>query len=247
MRLGFCFDTNIKMIRLSLRSVPLYTKLNSVICQTLPPSLATIGPISRYTRSGPILYHKYANPEATETINEILMANSTGSLSHVVLSGTSSLCVQSKALFAFSSSLDVSSSSITGLDIVRISGVGLCPFLTSGDAVIGASGDINCVELTVGQEMYVDPLYLVAWESCLNAMPPPLSRLMLPSLWEKGDKVGSILTTRDRAFRYAIWVREAMKVWAVNGWRSLKRYAVGSKKMYRLEGPGSMYLSTRGK
>jgi hypothetical protein len=125
----------------------------------------------------------------------------------------------------------------------------LITFYFPGLIVLGSNGTTERIELKQAEEIYVDPAFLVAYDSCLNPSPPLLDKLTIPVLYPASSKdMGAFFTKdgqRERLILVGKWVREALRVRTINSWRGVKRWSVGDKAMYRIEGPGVAYLSSK--
>jgi hypothetical protein len=114
---------------------------------------------------------------------------------------------------------------------------------------MGGNGATERVELSEAEEMHVDPAYLVAYDSCLNPTPPVVVKLGVPGLYPASEKkIGAFLTVEGQKERLGFvgrWIRDAIKAGSVNSWRSVKRWSVGSKQLYKIQGPGVAYLSSK--
>ncbi|KAI8827436.1 mitochondrial biogenesis protein AIM24 [Chytriomyces cf. hyalinus JEL632] len=125
----------------------------------------------------------------------------------------------------------------------------------SGSVAIAApTGSIHNVSLSVNEEIYVDPKMLVAWDAGVRVQATSTNEADTHAAAKVepapvfaganiGDQVAAMWTERFKRVGTTVW--ESMKfLGKLVLWKG-KQATVLNKGMYRLTGPGELYLASR--
>ncbi|KAI9193483.1 mitochondrial biogenesis AIM24-domain-containing protein [Polychytrium aggregatum] len=211
--------------------------------------------VSRKAAGGPLFFQQYT---ARDSAGDVLITpKSFGSIDIVSLDGSRELYIRRKNFLAATPHIAVDNRlrafglSVDGLFNYKVSG--------RGQLALQSCGTLYRIHLKSGEQYIVHPSYIVGWDTSVETTPlvaPSTPHVALEqaaktqaqdatasaSASTLASRIGESITGYARAVKHSsvrtvLWV-----LWAVRA--RVKAALDGDKGLYRLEGPGDIYISS---
>ncbi|KAJ3409052.1 hypothetical protein HDV05_004646 [Chytridiales sp. JEL 0842] len=226
-------------------SAKLYAKVGSAISfsSTVSKKVSTHSSISksleRGVTGGDTLLTQFTTnfQEGGDVLIAPQTSSSASAIGTIQLNGVSEYNIQKKAYLASTNGIHFHNSAEMPFGLFRLTG--------SGVVVVSGSGGLLRVVLGVGEEYLVSFENLVGWDASIH-LTPEFQRQVATAVKSRGGWSKMAGKLREQEFKeVGLMVWEGVKRVGTGAWLRFREYMLGDKPLYRLRGPGEVFIASR--